>query len=204
MTETSPSRLLDALRVVAEALRELGWPFALVGGLAVSVRTEPRFTRDIDLVVALPDDTAAEALIADLSARGFHLQLSLEQRALHRLAAVRLSPPNEPAEGIVVDLLFASCGIEADVCAAADEIEIAAGLSIPVATNGHLVVMKLLSRSPRRPQDDGDLGALVPVLDETERRRAVAAADRIERLGANRGRPMRRDLATLLDATRRS
>jgi hypothetical protein len=33
----------------------------LVGGLAVSVRTEPRFTRDVDLVVAISDDHAAEA-----------------------------------------------------------------------------------------------------------------------------------------------
>jgi predicted nucleotidyltransferase len=34
-----------------------------VGGFAVSVRTEPRFTRDIDLVVAVPDDATAEELL---------------------------------------------------------------------------------------------------------------------------------------------
>lgn len=199
MTDPAPTRLLDALRHAAAALRALDRPFALVGGLAVSVRTEPRFTRDIDLAVAVPDDAAAEALIADLVARGFRVQLSLEQRALHRLATVRLSPPREPAEGIVVDLLFASCGIEADICAAADDIEIADGLSIPIATAGHLLVMKLLSRSSNRPQDDADLVALVPVLDATERRRAVGAADRIERIGANRGKPLRIDLDALLD-----
>jgi hypothetical protein len=33
-----------------------------VGGLAVSSRCEPRFTRDLDLAVASPDDAAAEAL----------------------------------------------------------------------------------------------------------------------------------------------
>jgi hypothetical protein len=37
--------------------------WALVGGLAVSVRTEPRFTRDVDLAVAVFDDNEAEALI---------------------------------------------------------------------------------------------------------------------------------------------
>jgi len=33
---------------------------ALVGGLAVSARTEPRFTRDLDVAVAVPDDAGAE------------------------------------------------------------------------------------------------------------------------------------------------
>jgi hypothetical protein len=31
----------------------------------VSVRVEPRFTRDIDLAVAVADDRAAEQLVAD-------------------------------------------------------------------------------------------------------------------------------------------
>ena len=124
------------------ALRELGLPFVLVGGLAVSIRVEPRFTRDIDLVVAIADDAAAETLVADLQARGFSLQLSLEQRAMGRKGAVRMTPPGETASGIVIDLLFASSGIEPDVCAAADLLEIAAGIVVPVATSGHLLVMK--------------------------------------------------------------
>jgi hypothetical protein len=32
----------------------------VVGGLAVSARTEPRFTRDVDLVIAVSDDQSAE------------------------------------------------------------------------------------------------------------------------------------------------
>jgi hypothetical protein len=45
--------------------------FAVVGGLAVSVRTEPRFTRDIDLAVACPTDKDAEGLLFALSHRGY-------------------------------------------------------------------------------------------------------------------------------------
>ena len=51
---------------------------------------------------------SAEALVADLLASGFRLLLSLEHQALGRLAAVRLIPPGESDEGIVVDLLFNS------------------------------------------------------------------------------------------------
>jgi predicted nucleotidyltransferase len=45
------------------AMTPRGLRCALVGGFAVSVRTEPRFTRDIDLVVAVPDDATAEELL---------------------------------------------------------------------------------------------------------------------------------------------
>ncbi len=173
----------------------------MVGGLAVSVRVEPRFTRDIDLAVAVADDAAAERLVAELQARGFALQLSLEQRALGRLAAVRMTPPGETAEGIVVDLLFASSGIEADICAAAETVQVADGIAIPVATAGHLLAMKVLSRSAERPQDDMDLRGLLGVLTGDDRRRALVAADQIERIGANRGKPLRAELEALL-ATR--
>jgi hypothetical protein len=40
-------------RVALAALDDCGLGGALVGGFAVSVRTEPRFTRDVDLAVAV-------------------------------------------------------------------------------------------------------------------------------------------------------
>src|SRR3954462_7406414 len=101
VTDASLPRLLSALQLIASALVDLKRPFALVGGLAVSARSEPRFTRDIDLAVAVATDADAEGLVADLTARGFALRLSLEQDAIGRLATVRLSPPGEPDEGIV-------------------------------------------------------------------------------------------------------
>jgi hypothetical protein len=202
VTDASLPRLLSALRLIASALVELDRAFALVGGLAVSVRGEPRFTRDIDLAVATDTDDDAERLVADLTARGFALRLTLEQNAIGRLATVRLSPPGESAEGIVVDLLFASSGIEPDICQGADVIEIARGLRVPVAATGHLIAMKVLSRGAHRPQDDMDLRSLLAVADDDDRQRALAATDRIERLGANRGRPIRQELETLLANTR--
>jgi hypothetical protein len=64
------TRLLRALRQTVQALDERVHSWALIGGLAVSIRVEPRFTRDIDIAVAVADDVAAEALVADLSASG--------------------------------------------------------------------------------------------------------------------------------------
>ena len=188
------TRLLTVLRRIAEALDGRRQAWALVGGLAVSVRSDPRFTRDIDVAAAVKDDASAEALVSSLVASGFQLQLSLEHEALKRLATVRLTPPGEPEEGVVVDLLFASSGIESEICRDADRLELAPGLTVPVAQAGHLVAMKLLALAPDRPQDSIDLRALVGILTETDRARARAAAARIEELGANRSKPLREEL----------
>ena len=197
MAETS-TRLLTVLRCTATALHDRNRPFALVGGLAVSVRVEPRFTRDIDLAVAVADDVDAEALTRELQTAGFGLRLSLEQQALARLATVRLVPPGESAEGIAVDLLFASTGIEPDICAAAEPVAME-DFVVPVAAVGHLLAMKLLARADHRPQDAVDLEALLRVLTPAERARAITAVGQIERLGANRGKPLRLQLDALLN-----
>ena len=192
------TRLLETLRLVGSTLDDGAHPWALVGGLAVSVRVEPRFTRDIDLAVAVTDDPAAEQLVADLTAIGFGLRLTLEQQALGRLAAVRLLSPGEPEQGVVVDLLFTSCGIEPQICREAERIEVIPGLLVPVARSGHLVAMKLLSLSPDRPQDEADLRALIRTLTPDERERAVVAVGDIERVGAHRGKPLSEAIRTWL------
>lgn len=81
----------------------------MVGGLAVSARGEPRFTRDIDLALAVADDAMAEARVRDLVGRGYRVLASIEQEATGRLATVRLEAPGENAQGVVVDLLNPHC-----------------------------------------------------------------------------------------------
>ena len=58
---------LDVLKVVVERLERAGIEYMLTGSLALSYYAEPRFTRDVDLIVALSTDTArsAAALFAD-------------------------------------------------------------------------------------------------------------------------------------------
>jgi hypothetical protein len=78
--------LETALRRINSDLSQARVPFAVVGGLAVSVRTEPRFTRDADLAVALPSDAEAEALIHTLRACHYGIEAVIEQEAVGRLA----------------------------------------------------------------------------------------------------------------------
>lgn len=184
-------------RTVTE-LDRLGTACALVGGLAVSVRTEPRFTRDIDLAVTVRDDSDAERLVRSLVGAGFRVDAAIEQTAAGRLATVRLRPPGKHAN--VVDLLFASSGIEPEIVVAAEPLEVLPGLTVRVARTGHLIALKLLARDDeRRPQDGVDLRALVAVADDDERTLAFVACDAITARGFARGRDLTEALSDLLD-----
>lgn len=126
----------------------------------MSVRTEPRLTRDADLAVVVTDDRDAEALVRDLQGGGWRVVTAIEQEATGRLATVRLALAGDEVAGAVVDLLFASSGIEPEIVAAADTIAAVPGFSVPVARLGHLVALKVLARDDRtRPHDRVDLAA---------------------------------------------
>lgn len=150
------------LRPVVARLRRSGHHWAVVGGLAVSARTVPRFTKDIDLAVAVSDDREAEQLIPQVVPGGYRIATLIEQTATGRLATVRLALSAGDADDAVVDLLFASSGIEPEVVAAADPLDLFPGLTVPVATIGHLIALKVLARNDdTRPQDAIDPRALL-------------------------------------------
>lgn len=169
--------LATALRRISDRLQQEPVDFALVGGLAVSARTEPRFTRDIDLAVATSTDTEAEALIRALRRDGWTVEAISEQEAVDRLATVRLHPPDDIDTAAVVDLLFASSGIESELVHDAEPLEVLPDVVAPVATTGALIVLKALAAGPARPQDEVDLTALIAVAtnDQLERARELAA-----------------------------
>lgn len=154
--------LTESLRHVVSDLTSLRCRFAVVGGLAVSAVAEPRLTLDVDIAVAVGSDREAEALIHQLLRRGYQVAAQLEQDDSGRLVTVRLRPPRLHLGGPIVDILFAASGIEAEVVAGAEVLQIAAGLRVPVARREHLIAMKVLSHDEkRRPKDRADLVGLI-------------------------------------------
>jgi predicted nucleotidyltransferase len=155
----------------------------------VSARAEPRFTRDIDLAIAVTSDQEAERIVGTLGANGYQVLATVEQQESQRLATVRLILPAE--RGVVTDLLFASSGIEPEIVAQGESMEILPGLSLRVATTGHLLALKVLARDDaRRPQDRVDLRSLLLVADEQERQRTREALVLIHNRGYHRGRDL--------------
>ncbi len=188
-----------ALRRVATDLAEVERRWAVIGGLAVSARAEPRTTRDVDLVVAVADDADAESLVFELQSRGYRVLLALEQVSVGRLSTVRLSAPGTGPHGVVVDLLFASSGIESEIVEAAELIEIVPGLAIPIARLGHLLALKVLARDDRRrPQDWDDIRALLSEASPADVDEAGHALALIEQRGYQRERPLVEQLEQIL------
>lgn len=181
---------------IAATADKAGISWAIVGGFAISVRVEPRFTRDIDLAITVADDNAAEAILAGLNGSGYRVVAAVEQDAVGRLAIARMRDSRDPDGDLIVDLLFASSGIEPEIVAAADRVEVLPGLMMPVAVIGHLIAVKLLARDDQtRPQDAADLVALREEASEEDMAIARVAVELIMERGFNRDRDLREALA---------
>lgn len=187
------------LRQLAKLFADHQRPWALVGGLAVSVRATPRFTSDVDVAVAVPTDADAEALIYALTVQSYRVVLCLEHERQARLSTVRLLPPGQDEDGIVIDLLFASSGIEPEIAAAATPLEVLPGLHVPVATLGHLLACKLLAMDDAtRPQDRVDILSLLQHADDAELQRAEEAIATITARGFHRDKDLQARLRGVL------
>jgi predicted nucleotidyltransferase len=183
------------LEQVAKLLDRHHVAYALVGGWAVSVRTEPRFTRDIDLAVAVGSDHDAEQLIAVLIHEGFKVENIVEQTAVSRLATVRLRTPSDVTTGLLLDILFASSGIEPEICATAERLEVFAGVWVPVARMEHLLAIKILARDDQsRPQDRLDISMLLRAMDEHQVSMARDLLDLIIVRGFHREKELQSEL----------
>ena len=183
-----------ALASICRELVRLGRRFALVGGLAVSVRAEVRFTRDVDIVVLVADDAEAETLTYGLRSEGYSAVASVEHETRRRLSTVRLMSPS----GVKVDLLFASSGIENEIVDRATPVDLGNAGVVPVASAEELLAMKILSMTDTRLQDRIDAQRLLqftPELDVALVRKHLA---RITERGYAREQDLEAKLATVL------
>ena len=130
------------LRLVAELLNRAGVSYALIGGVAVQIRTtEPRTTLDIDVAVPRFDDIPRAALLA----AGF------DHTGRHEHIDNWRAPAAGPGSlRTAVQFSAEEVGI-ADAVANAELTDLADGLRMSVATSADLVVLKLAAAAePRR------------------------------------------------------
>jgi hypothetical protein len=189
-----------ALSAIAAALRARKRTAAVVGGLAVSARAEPRFTRHVDLAVTVNDDKDAESLVRDLCAAGYRPTARVEHEARRRLSTARVLSP----EGVTIDLLFASSGIEAEIVARATELDVPLAGKLPVARAEELLAMKLLSMRDTRLQDRLDAQRLVEFVIDLDLRAVREDLALIAERGYDRGQDLEGKLAGLLNEIRRA
>jgi hypothetical protein len=183
-----------ALAAASKELAAAGKRFALVGGLAVSVRAEVRFTRGVDFAVVVADDGEAEALAYDLRKRGYSVAASVEHEARARLATLRLVSPQR----VKIDLLFASSGIESEVVARATLIALPGVAEIPVVRAEELLAMKVLSMTDERLQDRIDAKNLLLFNPDLDMARVRELLRLIHERGYDRNQDLEAKLRSLL------
>ena len=148
------------LRLVADLLNRAGVPCALIGGVAVQIRTtEPRTTLVIDVAVPRFDDVPRAALLA----AGF------DHTGRHEHSDNWRAPPSGPG-GLRTAVQFSAedVGIT-DAVAHAELTDLADGLRMRVATPADLIVLKLAAAAEprRRPSKrQHDIADVVELMEE--------------------------------------
>lgn len=128
--------------------------YLLIGGYAVSLHTQPRATKDMDLLVS-PDGENAAALYAALAEFGAPLD---EWKAADFMAPDQFFRMGVPP--LMVDILSAIPGVDFETAwerRSDIEIDAVSGLRAPVISRRDLMAAKLAAG---RPQDMIDLDAL--------------------------------------------
>ncbi len=81
------------------------------------------------------------------------VRATVEHDAVGRLATARL----QHSSGIVCDLIFATCGVEAEIIGNAELLDLFDDLQVMTATTEGLLAMKVLSATDQRPRDLEDI-----------------------------------------------
>lgn len=155
------------LSAVADDLDDLGRSWALVGALALGVHARPRATLDADIALVVRDDADANDFARALRARDYLVLEASVHPSLGHFTSLRVVSPVRAGGRLVVDFMLDTTGIEKEIVASAERLAVTRNLSVPVATRGHMIAMKVLSQGEARPQDRVDLEQLL--------RRATAA-----------------------------
>lgn len=187
--------LEEYVKAVAAHFRGLGVDFAVVGGIAVSLRTVERFTKDVDFAISVREDREAESIVESLRQAGFRIAMFLERDEDGRLATVRLTSDGDVE--VFVDLLFATSGIENEIIADATPLEVFPGFVVKIASVPSLIAMKILSADwETRPQDVIDLQYLIAAASPED----IVTAEGLTALIVERGYCRSKDLKKDLDS----
>lgn len=141
--------LADAARV----FEARGIPFAVIGGLAVSLRGQPRMTVDVDLVIIADVDRALR-LVAEIAATPFEPLFPGVEEVVARSFIL---PLRHRTTGIRVDVAIGMSGFEQQAVGRAAPVTIG-DVRVPVVAIEDLLVMKALAG---RPQDEQDIHGLI-------------------------------------------
>ncbi len=111
-----------------------GIPYAIIGGIAVGVWGEPRFTQDVDVTVLVPPGEESEMIGEILSHFTPRMTDAKEFALKHRVLLVKSK------KGCDVDISFGLPGYEEEVIRRAVDYEIEEGKRVKVCSAEDLII----------------------------------------------------------------
>jgi hypothetical protein len=153
MPEQIPSSLLAPLADLGKWLAAIPADAIIVGGIAVSLLSRPRFTQDIDALVILAD-TEWERAITIAAAHGIVPRID---NALEFAQRARVLLLKHSASAIDIDIIFGGLPFEHRAVAQA-RVQVVDGVSVKLPRVEDLLIMKAVAH---RPQDMLDVDALL-------------------------------------------
>lgn len=146
-----PESMLEAIEITVSELTGGNIRYALIGGLATGYRTQPRFTRDLDFLLTVPQ-IALPQLLTKLASRGvsFDMTDTIREWTQHHIAVLSY-------QGVRIDWLKPLIPAYAHVLDRATE-EPWLNRTIHIAAPEGLILMKLIAF---RGQDQLDIQTLI-------------------------------------------
>lgn len=169
--QRSRTRLHAALCEFVLTARQLGIHWTLIGGLAVSLRTEPRTTTSVDALVAVKNPDEFDRLADRLHTAGSVGVCHWESLDTGRVSLIR-SHFLGSARGVRLNLLAVWSGIGQRIVAASTLLD--AGIVVPVARLGHLLALKTLAGRDQDLRDFPPLLAHATACDVNDAREVLA------------------------------
>lgn len=134
------------LKQVVAALDQQGIAYAICGGLAVSIHTEPRATEDLDMMVLAQDLGRCEVALEPLGFKRYGESMKLTQGrvALQRLLKFETGGSDQ----LVLDLLLVSPPLLDEVWQSRQSF-VWEGMTVWVVSREGLIALKRLRNSPQ-------------------------------------------------------
>lgn len=124
---------------VHQTLTELHLSYAIIGGTAVQIWGEPRYTKDLDLTVLAPIESFTEMIVQLLNRLAPRTDDALAFAHQNRVLLVQTST------GYPVDVSFGLPGYEEQVIGRSVEVEIAPGIRVRFCSAEDLIIHKTVA-----------------------------------------------------------
>ncbi|HYJ88619.1 MAG TPA: nucleotidyl transferase AbiEii/AbiGii toxin family protein [Pyrinomonadaceae bacterium] len=148
-----PTRIFGALATLSKWLDTEKIPHAIIGGIAVSLLTEPRATQDIDVTI-WAEEVQIEDLLASATSVGL---ISRIDNPLELATQARILLLKHVETNVNIDLSLGALPFEKEMIDHSEVITFGS-IRLPVARPEDLIISKAV---PMRPQDLADIDKLL-------------------------------------------